>query len=102
MIGAGQEDYDRLRPLSYPDSNVVLICFAIDNSESLASVERKWVYELEQYCAHVPWILVGCKSDLRDDTTTAKDLGFTLTAKAVTIYFYFFALMFRDKLQQRG
>lgn len=28
---AGQEDYDRLRPLSYPDSNVILICFSVDS-----------------------------------------------------------------------
>ena len=27
---AGQESYDRLRPLSYPQSDVVLICFSID------------------------------------------------------------------------
>lgn len=61
----GQEDYDRLRPLSYPDSNVILICFAIDKPESLNNVQRKWIYELEQYCPQVPRILVGCKQDLR-------------------------------------
>lgn len=38
---AGQEDYDRLRPLSYPESNVLLICFAIDYPTSLANVEDK-------------------------------------------------------------
>src|SRR6185312_12482140 len=38
---AGQEDYDRLRPLSYPDANVVLICFSIDHPGSLANVWEK-------------------------------------------------------------
>lgn len=38
---AGQEDYDRLRPLSYPDSHVVLICFAIDSPDSLDNVSEK-------------------------------------------------------------
>jgi small GTP-binding protein len=38
---AGQEDYDRLRPLSYPDSHVVLICFAIDSPDSLDNVQEK-------------------------------------------------------------
>ncbi len=66
---AGQEDYDRLRPLSYPDSHVVLVCFAVDKLESLLNVQRKWVHELRQYCPAVPVILVGCKADLRDDGT---------------------------------
>jgi small GTP-binding protein len=38
---AGVEDYDRLRPLSYPDSHVVLICFDIGNPDSLENVEEK-------------------------------------------------------------
>ena len=38
---AGQEDYDRLRPLSYSDSNVVLITFAIDSPDSLENVQEK-------------------------------------------------------------
>lgn len=38
---AGQEDYDRLRPLSYPDTNVILICFSIDDPDSLNSVREK-------------------------------------------------------------
>jgi len=38
---AGQEDYDRLRPLSYPDSHVILICFAVDSPDSLENVQEK-------------------------------------------------------------
>lgn len=38
---AGQEEYDRLRPLSYPDSHVVFICFAVDFPPSLENVEDK-------------------------------------------------------------
>lgn len=37
---AGQEDYDRIRPLSYPDSHCVCICFAIDSPDSLDNVEQ--------------------------------------------------------------
>lgn len=40
---AGQEDYDRLRPLSYPDSHVILICFAVDSPDSLDNVQEKVV-----------------------------------------------------------
>lgn len=36
---AGQEDYDRLRPLSYPDTDVILMCFSIDSPDSLGNTE---------------------------------------------------------------
>jgi Rho family protein len=38
---AGQEEYDRLRPLSYPESHVILVVFSIDFPVSLANVEDK-------------------------------------------------------------
>jgi hypothetical protein len=38
---AGQEEYDRLRPLSYPETDVLLICFAADYPVSLENVEDK-------------------------------------------------------------
>jgi small GTP-binding protein len=49
---AGQEDYDRLRPLSYPDSHVILICFAIDSPDSLDNVQEK-VSHLYEYSLHL-------------------------------------------------
>ncbi|KAJ2713678.1 GTP-binding protein Rho1 [Coemansia spiralis] len=64
---AGQEDYDRLRPLSYPDSHVILICFAIDSADSLENVQEKWISEVMHFCRGLPIILIGCKADLRDD-----------------------------------
>ncbi len=45
---AGQEDYDRLRPLSYPDTDVILMCFAIDSPDSLENIpevkKKKFAY----------------------------------------------------------
>lgn len=38
---AGQEDYDRLRPLSYPETDVILICFAIDQPTSFTNVQDR-------------------------------------------------------------
>lgn len=38
---AGQEDYDRLRPLSYSDANVVLICFDVTDSNSFDNILTK-------------------------------------------------------------
>ncbi|KAG9076485.1 GTP-binding protein Rho1 [Ceratobasidium sp. 370] len=71
---AGPEDYDRLRPLSYPDSHVILICFAIDEPVSLGNVEEKWVPEVRHFCPGLPYILVGCKKDLRHDPKTIEEL----------------------------
>jgi len=67
---AGQEDYDRLRPLSYPDTDVVLMCFGIDNPDSLDNIPDKWTPEVRHFCPGIPVILVGLKRDLRDDPAT--------------------------------
>ena len=64
---AGQEDYDRLRPLSYPDTSVVLICFSVDSPVSASSVVEKWIPEVRHFCGQCPIILVACKKDLRND-----------------------------------
>lgn len=91
---AGQEDYDRLRPLSYPDSHVILICFAVDSPDSLDNVQEKvqslhtcplallacllcrsqWISEVLHFCQGLPIILVGCKKDLRHDPKTIEEL----------------------------
>ncbi|MDX8391166.1 MAG: Rho family protein [Mariprofundaceae bacterium] len=64
---AGQDDYDRLRPLSYPQTNVFLICFSLISPSSFQHVASKWALELEHHAPGIPIILVGTKSDLRDD-----------------------------------
>ena len=61
---AGQDDYDRLRPLSYPDTNVILLCFSIDSPDSLENISEKWTPEVKHFCPNVPIILVGNKKDL--------------------------------------
>lgn len=71
---AGQEDYDRLRPLSYPDSHVILICFSVNSPDSLDNVKEKWISEVSHFCPRVPIILVGCKKDLRSDPGTVEEL----------------------------
>ncbi|KAM0792144.1 hypothetical protein ACM66B_004843 [Microbotryomycetes sp. NB124-2] len=65
---AGQEDYDRLRPLSYPETSVLLICFAVDFPISLENVEDKWYPEVSHFCEGVPIILVATKIDLRTES----------------------------------
>merc|ERR1712051_1152377 len=71
---AGQEDYDRLRPLSYPQTDVFLICFSVVSKASFQNVKNKWVPEIQHHAPGVPLILVGTKSDLRNDTETLSQL----------------------------
>jgi Ras-related C3 botulinum toxin substrate 1 len=69
---AGQEDYDRLRPLSYPQTDVFLICFALDSTTSYENVRNKWLPEIQHHAPGVPFILVGTKLDLRTDASSGK------------------------------
>ncbi|XP_023026236.1 ras-like GTP-binding protein Rho1 [Leptinotarsa decemlineata] len=71
---AGQEDYDRLRPLSYPDTDVILMCFSVDSPDSLENIPEKWTPEVKHFCPNVPIILVGNKKDLRNDPSTINEL----------------------------
>jgi len=64
---AGQEDYDRLRPLSYPSTYVFLICFSVVNPASFANVKTKWFPEVHHHCPEAKILLVGTKSDLKED-----------------------------------
>ncbi|KAF5345294.1 hypothetical protein D9758_008470 [Tetrapyrgos nigripes] len=67
---AGQEEYERLRPMSYSKSHVILIAFALDTPDSLENVETKWIEEVRSICGStIPVILVGCKADLRPSPT---------------------------------
>ena len=89
----GPEDYDRLRPLSYPNSHVILICFHINTPDSLDNVLEKvrskllntsvlififrlsqWIIEVNRYCQGLPIVLVGLKKDLRRDPNIIEEL----------------------------
>ena len=61
----GQDEYDLLRPLVYPNTDIVLFSFSIDQTDSLENVEERWVPEIRHFCQDVPCLLVGCKNDLR-------------------------------------
>ena len=78
---AGQEDYDRLRPLSYPQTDVFLVCFSIISRSSYENVKTKWIPEIKHHVPDVPFLLVGTKADLRNDQEVLKKVGNPLTAQ---------------------
>merc|ERR1712057_33109 len=71
---AGQEDYDRLRPLSYPQTDVFLVCFAVISPASFENVKTKWYPELNHHSPGTPIILVVTKVDMRDEAKTQEEL----------------------------
>jgi cell division control protein 42 len=71
---AGQEEYDRLRPLAYPQTDVFLVCFSVVSPASFENVKEKWIPELVHHCPNAAYILVGTQIDLRDDQATLNKL----------------------------
>ena len=92
---AGQEDYDRLRPLSYPQTDVFLICFSLVSPPSFENVRTKvcgpqvsggylilttrydrfkWYPEISHHAPSTSIVLVGTKLDLREDPATIEKL----------------------------
>lgn len=72
---AGQEDYDRLRPLSYPLTDIFLLCFSITTPASFENIKSKWFTEITRYAPDTPFILVGTKLDTRTDESVTKQLA---------------------------
>ncbi|EPX74672.1 rho family GTPase Rho3 [Schizosaccharomyces octosporus yFS286] len=76
---AGQEEYDQLRSLSYSDTHVIMICFAVDSPDSLENVIAKWLPEVSRNCPSVKLVLVALKCDLRgadDDQANSRLIGY--------------------------
>lgn len=75
---AGQEEFDRLRSLSYSDTHCIMLCFSIDSRDSLENAQSKWTTEIIDNCADIKLVLVALKCDLRshqdDDDMRQSDL----------------------------
>ncbi|EHY56021.1 GTP-binding protein RHO3 [Exophiala dermatitidis] len=64
---AGQEEFDRLRSLSYDDTQAIMLCFSVDNRGSLENVGTKWIAEINEHCPGVKIVLCALKCDLREE-----------------------------------
>ena len=92
---AGQEDYDSLRPLSYPGTDVFILCYSVNSPSSFKNVKAKWLQEIRFHCPNTPFVIVGTKTDTRNsskgdkqgmtcvDLADAKELGEELGVKRV-------------------
>ena len=58
----GNKDHaDRLRLSCYPDADVILMCFSIDNPNTLKNIEKNWIQQVKLYCPTGTSIIVHCK-----------------------------------------
>ncbi|XP_067096630.1 cell division control protein 42 homolog isoform X3 [Osmerus mordax] len=71
----GLSDYDDLRRISYPLTDVFLVCFSVVYPGSFKDVDMKWVPEINHYCPGTPFLLVGTQIDLRKDPHTLERLA---------------------------
>lgn len=62
---AGQEEFDKIRPISYRNTDIFIICYSVNDIKSLNNIFNKWIPELTFYCPDIPYILVGTKVDLK-------------------------------------
>ncbi|KAK6182095.1 hypothetical protein SNE40_009857 [Patella caerulea] len=98
---AGQEDYDRLRPLSYPQTDVFLICYSVENSNSLANITEKWLPEVNHYCPGVPVAMIACKTDLRGrGSHCVTDEEGKKVAKELGVPIFFTSALTQDGLKE--
>eukprot|EP00339_Tiarina_fusa_P024706 CAMPEP_0117028814 /NCGR_PEP_ID=MMETSP0472-20121206/20920_1 /TAXON_ID=693140 ORGANISM="Tiarina fusus, Strain LIS" /NCGR_SAMPLE_ID=MMETSP0472 /ASSEMBLY_ACC=CAM_ASM_000603 /LENGTH=163 /DNA_ID=CAMNT_0004736411 /DNA_START=143 /DNA_END=634 /DNA_ORIENTATION=- len=65
---AGQEEYDQMRPLCFPQTDVFIICFSLISPPSYQNVKSRWVPELRKHAdtEDPDFVLVGTKLDLRN------------------------------------
>jgi len=73
---AGQEDYETIRTTTcFPNTHVFILCFSVVHPDSFHNIKQKWLEELRKSCPNTPYILIGTKTDLRDDPETVKKLA---------------------------
>lgn len=80
-VGLWAEGYERLRPLSYPGTDVFLLCFDIKNRASFTNIKDSWIPEICHHMPYTPFLIVGNKMDLRKRTTDQVDVSNTVSTQ---------------------
>ncbi|KAJ6492207.1 cell division control protein 42 [Mycena sanguinolenta] len=79
LAGRGDPDYDRLRPLTYPQTDVFIVCFSVGLPTSFSNIKDKWFPESEHHCPGVPRVIVATQIDLRIDFAEKEKTTITST-----------------------
>lgn len=71
---AGQDEYDSLRELAYPDTHAFILAYSTISPESLNHIKNKWYPEMKRMNPTAPFIIVATKTDCRSDPEHIQDL----------------------------
>ena len=58
------------------NTDVFLICFDVQNRYSFENIQRKYILEIREFCPYAPFLIIGCKDDLRDSNYDSNPLVF--------------------------
>ena len=72
---ASSSDYNRLRPLSYPQTDVFILAYSCVSPASFEGIRESWLPEVTHHCPEVPLYLVATKADLRTDKEVLERLA---------------------------
>ena len=70
----GEEGYARIRSLGYPGTSVFITVFSVVNRPSYVNINDRWIHEIRHHCPNTPILVVGNKTDLRNDSQTIYQL----------------------------
>ena len=70
---AGEEDFVKLRQLEYSQYDIILVCFSLVSPSSYESIKSQWIKEIREFEPNKKIVLIGMKSDLRDDFSNNSD-----------------------------
>lgn len=70
---SGEDEYEALRRLSYPNCDVFIVCYSVGSRNSFERVRTKWLPEVRKYRPTTPFVIVGTKRDLRPQSSLMRD-----------------------------
>lgn len=69
---AGQEEWDTLRKMAYPGTDVIILCFSVIRPDSMSNILSKWIIEINKFIPNALIVLVGTQVDLRSETASSE------------------------------
>lgn len=72
---AGRDGFAPLRRVTLQAAHCAVLCYAVDDEESLRRVETMWIPELRRWNYWAPMLLVGLKRDLREEGAGVEDVS---------------------------